>query len=226
MTESRFSLDCRRCPRLARHLDRVRAAHPGYHALPVPSFGARRPRLLIVGLAPGMHGANRTGRPFTGDHAGILLYDTLHRFGFANRPVSSGRRDGLALAHCRVTNAVRCLPPANRPTPGEVARCNPYLREEVALLPAGAAILALGVIAHDAVLLALGMRRARHRFRHGARHELPGRLTLFDSYHCSRYNTQTKRLTPDMFRNVLAEIATHLRPRRTRTRRGPRKRSS
>ena len=205
-----FSLDCRLCPRLARHLDRARAECPGYHARPVAPFGVERPRLLVVGLAPGMHGANRTGRPFTGDHAGLLLYDTLHRFGFASRPVSTGTRDGLELKQCRITNAVKCLPPENKPTAAEVARCNGYLRDEFAALSRGAAILALGVVAHDAVLLALGMRRAAIRFRHNAQHEMPRRLTLYDSYHCSRYNTQTKRLTPDMFRNVFTDIARHL----------------
>jgi len=213
-TIPRFSPDCRLCPRLARHLDRVRQEHPGYHARPVPSFGPRRPRLLVVGLAPGMHGANRTGRPFTGDHAGILLYDTLHRFGFANRPASTRRRDGLKLAQCRVTNAVRCLPPENRPTPAEVGRCNAYLQQELTALAAGGAILALGVIAHDAVLRALGLSRAGHPFRHGARHALPSGATLYDSYHCSRYNTQTQRLTAGMFRNVFAAIARHLAGRR------------
>jgi uracil-DNA glycosylase family 4 len=206
----KFSADCRLCPRLAHHLDRVRAEHPGYHALPVPSFGARRPRLLVVGLAPGMHGANRTGRPFTGDHAGILLYETLHRFGFANRQSSTSKRDGLKLVRCRVTNAVKCLPPENKPAPAEVERCNSYLRQEITVLPAGAAILALGVIAHDAVLMALGLRRARYPFRHGARHELPRGLTLYDSYHCSRYNTQTRRLTKDMFNQVFRDIVNQL----------------
>ena len=206
----KFSADCRLCPRLAHHLDRVRAEYPGYHALPVPSFGARRPRLLVVGLAPGMHGANRTGRPFTGDHAGILLYETLHRFGFANRQSSTSKRDGLKLVRCRVTNAVKCLPPENKPAPAEVARCNPYLRQEITVLPAGAVVLALGVIAHDAVLMALGLRRAGYPFRHGARHEMPRRLTLYDSYHCSRYNTQTRRLTKDMFNQVFRDIVNQL----------------
>ena len=205
-----FSLNCRKCPRLARYLDRAHTAHPGYHARPVAPFGANRPRLLVVGLAPGMHGANRTGRPFTGDHAGILLYDTLHAFGFANRPVSTGAGDGLKLVHCRITNAVKCLPPENKPTPAEVARCNPYLEDEIAALPRGAAILALGVVAHDAVLMATSIRRGAFRFGHGARHELPCGLLLYDSYHCSRYNTQTKRLTPEMFRSVVSAIARHL----------------
>ncbi|HKU70508.1 MAG TPA: uracil-DNA glycosylase [Burkholderiales bacterium] len=203
---NKFSLDCRRCPRLARHLDKVRAEQPGYHARPVAPFGAGNARLLVVGLAPGMHGANRTGRPFTGDFAGILLYDTLHRNGFANRPVSTGARDGLKLEECRITNAVKCLPPANRPLPEEVRRCNGYLTVEIDTLPDGGAILALGLIAHDAVLMALGLKRSQYRFGHGAQHALPRGITLYDSYHCSRYNTQTRRLTPDMFRSVLAKI--------------------
>ncbi|HSD99817.1 MAG TPA: uracil-DNA glycosylase family protein, partial [Burkholderiales bacterium] len=148
---------------MARFLARVRAAHPDYHACPVAPFGARRARLLIVGLAPGMHGANRTGRPFTGDFAGLLLYDTLHRFGYASRPVSSSVADGLRLRNCRITNAVKCLPPANRPLPDEVRRCNGYLEAEIRSLPDGAAVLALGLIAHDAVLMALGLRRSAHR---------------------------------------------------------------
>jgi uracil-DNA glycosylase family 4 len=205
-----FSEQCRRCPRLARHLDDVRAAHPGYHARPVAPFGTARAALLVVGLAPGMHGANRTGRPFTGDHAGILLYETLHRYGFASHPESQHANDGLRLIGCRITNAVKCLPPANRPRPDEVRRCNAYLREEVDALPDGAAILALGVIAHGAVVAAAGSGGALHAFRHGARHELARGVALFDSYHCSRYNTQTKRLTSAMFRSVFDAIRRHL----------------
>jgi uracil-DNA glycosylase family 4 len=207
-----FSSDCRRCPRLAQHLDRVRAERADYHARPVAPFGAARPRLLIVGLAPGMHGANRTGRPFTGDHAGILLYDTLHRAGFASRPESTHAADGLELLDCRITNAVKCLPPANRPLPEEVRRCNGYLAAEIRALPEGAAILALGLIAHQAVLMALDLKRAAHFFVHGARYTLPGGSTLYDSYHCSRYNTQTRRLTPQMFRSVVDAIRADLRP--------------
>lgn len=207
---SSFSETCRRCPRLVRALEHVRAEHPDYHARPVPPFGSRRVRLLIVGLAPGKHGANRTGRPFTGDHAGLLLYDTLHCFGFASRPVSVSVDDGLRLVDCRITNAVKCLPPANRPQPSEIRCCNAYLAEEIASLPRGAAILALGTVAHVAVLMALGIARREHRFGHGARHELPRQLVLYDSYHCSRYNTQTKRLTPAMFRNVVAAIRERL----------------
>jgi len=216
-----FSIDCRRCRRLARFLDQVRVAHPDYHACPVAPFGAARARLLIVGLAPGMHGANRTGRPFTGDFAGVLLYDTLHRYGFASRPVSTGAADGLKLKDCRITNAVKCLPPANRPLPDEVRRCNDYLSAEIQALPEGAAILALGLIAHDAILMALGLKRSAHRFRHGAWHPVQRRMVLYDSYHCSRYNTQTRRLTPEMFRGVFDEIRGYLvrlrqRPRRVR----------
>lgn len=209
-----FSSDCRRCTRLAKHLDQVRRAYPDYYALPVPAFGPPRAKLLIVGLAPGMHGANRTGRPFTGDYAGILLYDTLHRYGFANRAVSLDARDGLRLKNCRITNAVKCLPPANKPLPEEVRRCNGYLAHEIGHLPSGAAILALGLIAHDAVLMALGLKRSPYRFRHGARHVLPRGIMLHDSYHCSRYNTNTRRLTPEMFRRVFDAICVDLRESR------------
>lgn len=210
-----FSTDCQRCTRLARHLKNVRDEHPGYNARPVAPFGRPTSRLLVVGLAPGLHGANRTGRPFTGDHAGILLYDTLHRHGFANRAVSVSASDGLRLKDCRITNAVKCLPPANRPMPDEVRRCNAYLAAEIDSMPDGGVILALGTIAHDAVLMALGIKRSACRFRHGARHLLPRDLALYDSYHCSRYNTQTRRLTPEMFRDVLAAIRESFRrPRR------------
>jgi uracil-DNA glycosylase len=205
-----FSTACRSCPRLARHLEGIRESHPTYHALPVAPFGTQRASFLIVGLAPGMHGANRTGRPFTGDHAGILLYETLHRYGFANRPMSEHAHDGLQLRRCRITNAVKCLPPGNRPLPAEVKCCNGYLREEIRALPNQAAILALGVVAHGAVLTALEVKSAAHPFRHGASHELAHGVTLFDSYHCSRYNTQTRRLTPEMFRGVFDAIHQHL----------------
>jgi len=175
----------------------------------VAPFGSRRHRLLVVGLAPGLHGANRTGRPFTGDHAGILLYHTLHAAGFASRAESLSRRDGLALVDCRITNAVKCLPPGNRPAPDEVRRCNRYLERELGSLPRGAVVVALGAIAHGAVLRALGLRPSRHRFAHGAEHLLPGPHVLLDSYHCSRLNTNTGRLTPAMFRRVFAR-ARHL----------------
>ena len=206
----RFSADCRLCDRLARHLAQVRTDFPDYHARPVPPFGPRQSRLLIIGLAPGMHGANRTGRPFTGDYAGILLYETLHRFGFASQPVATDPADGLRLIDCRITNAVKCLPPQNRPQPDEVRRCNAYLNHEIRVLPPASVILALGGVAHRATLLALGARQAVYPFSHGARHDLGDGRVLFDSYHCSRYNTQTKRLTPEMFRDVFAAIRRHL----------------
>lgn len=205
-----FSIECRACPRLAQHLAGVRALHPDYHARPVPAFGDDEPELLIVGLAPGMHGANRTGRPFTGDHAGILLYETLHRYGYASRPDAIAPDDGLRLSRCRITNAVKCLPPENKPQPDEVRRCNAHLEAELACVPHSAVILALGAIAHQAVLMALDLRRSEYPFAHAARHALPDGRTLFDSYHCSRYNTQTRRLTAEMFRGVFEKIAEHL----------------
>jgi uracil-DNA glycosylase family 4 len=199
-----FSTDCQRCPRLVAHLSAVRLTHPAYYARPVASFGDPAARFLVVGLAPGMHGANASGRPFTGDHAGILLYQTLHAQGFASRPTSMARDDGLELHDCRITNAVRCLPPENRPTPAEVRECNGYLAAELAAVPARGVVLALGRVAHDAVLLALGLKASAGRFAHAARHALPGDRQLIDSYHCSRYNTQTRRLTPVMFTAVVA----------------------
>lgn len=203
--------ECRDCPRLASFLDEVKAGHPGYHCQPVPPFGAAGPRLLIVGLAPGLNGANRTGRPFTGDYAGILLYQTLHQFGFASRPVSVSADDGLELIGCRITNAVKCLPPANKPATAEIKQCNRHLKAELAALPPGTAVLALGNIAHAAVLMAQGLKAKAHAFGHGAAHELPSGLRLYDSYHCSRYNTQTRRLTPDMFQAVFARIVQDLK---------------
>jgi len=204
-----YNPNCRDCPRLAKFLDRVRKEHPEYHARPVAPFGLLHSKLLVVGLAPGMHGANRTGRPFTGDTAGVLLYRSLHKFGFANHPGSDRTDDGLRLIGCRVTNAVKCLPPQNKPQPDEVKRCNHYLAEELAAARPRA-ILALGAIAHRAVLMALGLAPTRHRFAHHAVHELPG-TRLFDSYHCSRYNTNTKRLTESSFEAVIRDIATFLR---------------
>jgi len=204
---------CRDCPRLAQFLESVRREHPDYHARPVPSFGPLRAKLLVVGLAPGMHGANRTGRPFTGDYAGVLLYGTLHKFGFASHDGSGRTDDGLELIGCRITNAVKCLPPENKPRPEEVRRCNRYLAEEIAVVRPRA-ILALGAIAHRAVLMALGLPPGRHRFAHGAVHALPSLAAqLFDSYHCSRYNTNTRRLTAVQFEAVIRALATVLRRR-------------
>ena len=209
-----FNKDCRRCSRLAEFLDQVRDEHPDYHALPVSSFGGAGSRFLIVGLAPGMHGANRTGRPFSGDFAGNLLYVALHEYGFASSAepldAAGNANPALSLLGCRITNAVRCLPPQNKPEPGEIRACNDYLAEELAMLPQGSAILALGTIAHQAVLMALNLRKSSFAFGHGARHELPGGLTLYDSYHCSRYNTQTKRLSAAMFEAVFSDIQAYL----------------
>ena len=210
-----FDPECRDCKRLATFLDQVRAKYPVYYAKPVAPFGAEQVPLLIVGLAPGMHGANRTGRPFTGDYAGILLYETLHRFGFASHAGSDDPNDGLELKGCRITNAVKCLPPDNKPEPDEVRRCNRFLAAEIASCRPRA-VLALGAIAHRAVLMALGLKPGPYAFAHGAQHELPlpggASLRLFDSYHCSRYNTNTRRLTPAMFQAVFSDISTFLSP--------------
>ncbi len=181
----------------------MRMAEPDYYNLPVAPFGDPEAKLLIVGLAPGMHGANRSGRPFTGDHAGILLYATLHKFGMATVPVSQSVDDGLSLIDARITNAVKCLPPANKPLPAEIKSCNGYLRAELEQSRRVRAILALGTIAHAAVLHALSLAPARFAFAHGAEHRLTEGQTLVDSYHCSRYNTQTRRLTTAMFEAVV-----------------------
>ena len=204
MSETAFDIECRRCPRLAGFLDEVKLQYPQYHARPVPPFGDPRARLLVVGLAPGMHGANATGRPFTGDHAGILLYQTLHRHGFATRAESLSMDDGLELPDCRITNAVKCLPPQNKPVGAEVSACRDYLAAELSQLPRAAVVIALGSIAHKSVVAALGLRQAEHAFAHAAEHALPREMTLLDSYHCSRYNTQTRRLTDPMFDAVFS----------------------
>jgi uracil-DNA glycosylase len=210
-----YDPDCRRCARLANFLDDVRGLHPGYFCRPVPPFGDARAGLVVVGLAPGMHGANASGRPFTGDHAGLLLYATLFKFGFATRPVSTGVDDGLQLVGARITNAVKCLPPANKPLPVEIRTCNSYLAADLAHMAAGTAILALGTIAHEATLRALNIARREHPFVHGAEHAMPTGVRLFDSYHCSRYNTNTRRLTTAMFEAVFARIREYLNPGRS-----------
>lgn len=197
-----FDSECRLCPRLAGFLDEVKIQHPTYHARPVPQFGDDVPGLLIVGLAPGMHGANRTGRPFTGDYAGILLYETLHRYGYASAAQSVAADDGLVLTGCRISNAVKCLPPENKPTGIEINTCNRYLAAELNSLPASTVILALGNIAHLAVLKAMQVKAGGYKFGHAVRHVLPDGRLLYDSYHCSRYNTQTRRLTEAMFHQV------------------------
>lgn len=199
-----FDPDCRLCPRLAAFRDEVKRAHPDYWCRPVPAFGDPAPTVLVVGLAPGLHGANRTGRPFTGDFAGILLYETLHALGVGSQPQSVSADDPLVLKGLRISNSVKCLPPANKPQPEEVRRCNGYLRAELAVLPSVRVLLALGRIAHDAALDALGLRRASATFGHGAEHRLEDGRVLVDSYHCSRYNTNTGRLTSQMFREVVA----------------------
>jgi uracil-DNA glycosylase family 4 len=198
-----FDPSCRRCPRLAAFLDTVKRQHPAYYCKPVAPFGDPVARLLIVGLAPGMHGANRTGRPFTGDYAGILLYATLHKFGFASAPVSVDPKDGLGLVDARITNAVKCLPPANKPLPEEIKTCNTYLAAELAQSSSARVVLALGTIAHTSVLRSFALKPTAFKFAHGAEHPLGGDRVLLDSYHCSRYNTQTRRLTTAMFEDVV-----------------------
>ncbi|MEQ8664397.1 MAG: uracil-DNA glycosylase [Rhodospirillales bacterium] len=202
------SSDCRICERLAEFRDANRRQQPDYFNAPVPAFSARieTVRLLIVGLAPGMKGANRTGRPFTGDFAGDLLYPTLLRHGWAKGEYGREATDGLHLEGARITNAVRCVPPQNKPTGPEISSCNPYLAAEIAGLPALQEIVALGGIAHGAVLRALGEKKSAFRFAHGARHRLKQGLILADSYHCSRYNTNTGRLTEEMFDAVFAAL--------------------
>ncbi|MXY38739.1 MAG: uracil-DNA glycosylase [Rhodospirillaceae bacterium] len=202
--------DCALCPRLAAFRSEWRIREPAWHNAPVPSFGGIDARLLIVGLAPGLRGANRTGRPFTGDWAGDLLYDTLIRYGFASGTYDRRRDDELVLADCRITNAVRCVPPENRPATAESRACLPFLAAEISGMPQLKAILALGVVAHGMALAAIGLRKSAFAFRHGAFHPVNDRLVLADSYHCSRYNTNTGRLTPEMFRAVFAEIRARL----------------
>jgi uracil-DNA glycosylase family 4 len=203
--------DCPLCPRLVsfRHANRVK--YPEWFNAPVPSFGPPDAPLLIVGLAPGLRGANRTGRPFTGDYAGVLLYETLLQFGFASGSYGECPDDGLVLKGCRITNAVRCVPPENKPLPDEIAACNGFLSASIAGTENVRAILALGKIAFDAVLRALGFKLSRCKFAHGAAFDLGDGCKLFGSYHCSRYNTNTGRLTPAMFHRVFEDVAAHLR---------------
>jgi uracil-DNA glycosylase family 4 len=201
--------DCPLCPRLVAFRAEQRSVHPDWFNAPVPSFGDPAARLLIVGLAPGLRGANRTGRPFTGDFAGDLLYDTLAAFGFAAGTYRADPGDGLELKGCMITNAVRCVPPANKPAGSEVATCNRFLKARIASLPQLRAIVALGRISHDACLAALGLKARHYPFGHAAQHRA-GTFQLFDSYHCSRLNTNTGRLTPVMFETVFAAVAEHL----------------
>ncbi|MGH6907081.1 MAG: uracil-DNA glycosylase [Aestuariivirga sp.] len=201
--------DCPLCPRLVSFRLEQREAEPHWFNAPVPSFGDDTARLLIVGLAPGLRGANRTGRPFTGDYAGELLYGTLIKFGFAVGQFRADPNDGLQLVEALITNAVRCVPPENKPTPAEIKTCNLFLAAQIGALPRLRAIVALGRIAHDATLVALSRPRARFTFGHGATHDL-GSIKLFDSYHCSRYNTNTGVLTLQMFENVFAAVREYL----------------
>lgn len=198
-----FDPGCRDCPRLAAFHDQNNLQFPGYHNGPVGAFGDEQPDLLIVGLAPGLHGANATNRPFTGDYAGVLLYETLHRYGFATAPVSESAEDDLRLIGARITNAVKCVPPQNKPVGEEIRQCNRFLQQEIEVLHPKL-MLALGKIAHDAVIRALGHKQAAFKFAHAAEHNLGQGLLLLDSYHCSRYNTNTRRLTEDMFHAVFA----------------------
>jgi uracil-DNA glycosylase len=202
--------DCPLCPRLKTFREEWRRREPDWFNAPVASFGPQSARLLIVGLAPGLRGANRTGRPFTGDFAGDLLYDTLKEYGFANGSYRASPQDGLTLVDARITNAVRCVPPENKPTPAEIGTCRPFLASRIEAMPRLAVILALGRIAHDSTLAALAVRRSAFPFAHGAQHAPKAGLALYDSFHCSRYNTNTGKLTPQMFRTVLGAIRAHL----------------
>jgi uracil-DNA glycosylase family 4 len=200
------------CPRLVEFRQRQRATHADWHNAPVPSFGPLQARLAIVGLAPGLRGANRTGRPFTGDYAGDLLYATLLKFGLAEGVYRADPHDGLRLKDARIANAVRCVPPENKPTPAEFTACRPFLRAELAAMPNLRVVVALGKGAHDQILRALAVKSAAgYPFGHGHLHDLPGSLLLADSYHCSRYNTNTGRLTEAMFHDVFRTVTTRLR---------------
>jgi uracil-DNA glycosylase family 4 len=208
-TEGKPGRNCPRCPRLAAFRKQWRASEPAWFNAPVPSFGPLDARLLIVGLAPGLQGANRTGRPFTGDHAGLLLYETLGRYGFSRGTFDARPDDGLELIDCRITNAVRCVPPENKPTSAEINTCRDFLMPTIAEMPKLRAVVALGKIAHDSVVTAFGIKKSAAPFKHGGKNAL-GNLTLFSSYHCSRYNTNTGVLTPEMFRAVFADVRRYL----------------
>ncbi|PLX36766.1 MAG: uracil-DNA glycosylase [Hyphomicrobiales bacterium] len=203
--------DCPLCPRLVAFREKWRAAEPEWLNAPVPTFRGDNARLLIIGLAPGLRGANKTGRPFTGDYAGDLLYETLSRYGFANGRYAASPDDGLKLTGAAITNAVRCVPPENKPVGAEIAACRPFLIETMDSFPQLSAILALGRIAHDTLLTTFGLRKASYPFSHGGEHQISDKLRLFDSYHCSRYNTNTGRLTPEMFHSVFDQISDFLK---------------
>ncbi len=206
MKKNCFDINCTACPRLSVFLREVKQKYPDYHAAPVAPFGDEKAQLLIVGLAPGMHGANATGRPFTGDYAGLLLYETLYESGFSNQPEATSQTDGLMLVNCRITNAVKCLPPQNKPLGAEINQCNTFLRAEIESLESTRVIMALGNIAHQAVLKAYGLKLKQIAFSHNQAAKLPDGKWLVSSYHCSRYNIQTKRLTRAMFQDVFTTI--------------------
>jgi uracil-DNA glycosylase family 4 len=207
--KSNYDPNCKKCPRLVHFLANVKKQYPDYFCRPVSSFGEHNGKLLIVGLAPGMHGANRTGRPFTGDYAGVLLYETLYKFGFSNKKISAGKSDGLKLINCAITNAVKCLPPNNKPIANEINQCNYYLINELLDLPPHSAILALGGVAHKAIIKAMGLQQSKYKFCHSAEYLVQQKM-LFNSYHCSRYNTNTKRLTKTMFQQIFVKIHRYL----------------
>jgi len=202
MSNSSFDKKCTKCPRYVDFFKKLRIEYPDYYNLPVPAFGVTNPSLVIVGLAPGMHGANATGRPFTGDHAGILLYETLYKFGFSNQAEALSKNDGLKLRNCRITNAVKCLPPQNKPIGSEINTCNEYLKNEINKFKKHTVIIALGQIAHKAVIKSIAGKQTDFVFKHNAHHKIENGHILIDSYHCSRYNTNTKRLTEKMFHDV------------------------
>ncbi|MBZ9935425.1 uracil-DNA glycosylase [Mesorhizobium sp. BR1-1-16] len=205
LADSDAPRDCPFCPRLVAFREAWRVREPHWHNAPVPSFGSADGRLLIVGLAPGLRGANRTGRPFTGDYAGDLLYDTLIRFGFADGVFEARPDDSLSLVDTAIVNAVRCVPPENKPTTEEIRTCRPFLAATIATMPRLEIVVALGKIAHDSLVVSMGQKMAHFAFGHGRQHRI-GRLAIFDSYHCSRYNTNTGVLTPEMFRAVFAAV--------------------
>jgi uracil-DNA glycosylase family 4 len=204
--DATYDPNCTRCPRLASFLAEAHGKYPTYWCRPVPSFGVAAPSIVLIGLAPGLHGANRTARPFTGDYAGILLYETLHELGLATQPTSVSADDALKLVNTRIVNSVKCVPPENKPLPDEIRRCNDFMKTELTRLKSARVYVALGRVAHDALLTALELKRSQFTFGHAAEHVLDVRdetRHLIDSYHCSRYNTQTRRLTAQMFKAVL-----------------------
>ena len=209
-TTSIYKANCNKCTRLVSYLKSSKQKHPDYFCKPVPAFGDPNAKFLIVGLAPGLHGANATGRPFTGDYAGVLLYETLYKFKFSSAPQSISATDDLKLINCRITNAVKCVPPANKPTTEEIKICNIYLKNELNLLKPGTIILALGKIAHDSIIRSFDLKLSQYPFGHENIHVISEHLTLIDSYHCSRYNTQTKRLTARQFEKVFEKVTKHL----------------